>query len=135
MRSRSARFVTLGSLLAAAVIAGGCAAPATPVRPAAAPSRPLPGRSARGAAPLPGPPGPLSATFVSPAQGWLLVSVRCGPAFCLRLDHTTDGGRQWTAVPGRQLASAALAGQIQAIRFASPRDGWAYGTRTAAGHP
>jgi hypothetical protein len=56
MRSRSARIVTLGSLLAAAVLAGGCAAPAVPV---------------------PGQPGPLvSATFVSPSQGWLLVAVR-----------------------------------------------------------
>jgi photosystem II stability/assembly factor-like uncharacterized protein len=109
MRSRSARIVTLGSLLAAAVLAGGCAAPAVPV---------------------PGQPGPLvSATFVSPSQGWLLVAVRCGPAFCLRLEHTTDGGRRWASVRGSDLARPALAGPIEAIRFADPRDGWAYGSR------
>jgi len=124
MRSKSAWFAALGSLLAVALL--GCAAPAGPARPAAA------GLSspARAMDTLPGRPGPLlSATFVSASQGWLLVSVRCGRASCLRLEHTADGGRRWTAVPGAQLSRPALAGQIGAIRFADPRDGWAYGLR------
>ena len=130
MRTRSARLVALGSLLAAAVC--GCTAPAAAVHPAGSPSRHLPSGPARAADTLPARPGAgrlLSATFVSPSQGWLLVSVRCGRAFCLHLEHTTDSGRRWTAVPSAQLARPALAGQIAAIRFADPRDGWAYGLR------
>jgi photosystem II stability/assembly factor-like uncharacterized protein len=126
MRIRSARFITLGSLLATAVLGCGCAAPAAIVHPSPAAVRPLPGGSARGPAGLP---GLLSATFLSPSQGWLLVSIRCGPAFCLHLEHTTDGGRRWAAVPSRQLARPVLASQIEAIRFADPQDGWAYGSR------
>jgi photosystem II stability/assembly factor-like uncharacterized protein len=126
MRSKSARFATIGSLLAFVLISCGCAAPAAASRPAAPPR---PRAQARGAAAVPGPPGLLSATFVSPSQGWLLVSARCGPAFCLHLEHTTDSGHSWTRVPSAQLARPTLAGQIEAIRFADPRDGWAYGSR------
>ena len=130
MRSRSAPLVTLGSLLAMALIGSGCATTGATVHPAASPSRHLLGESARSADTLPGQPGPLlSATFVSASQGWVLVSARCGRAFCLHLEYTADGGRRWAAVPSRQLARPALAGQIQAIRFADPRDGWAYGLR------
>jgi photosystem II stability/assembly factor-like uncharacterized protein len=114
MRSRSARLATLGSLLAIALVGSGCAAPARPARTAGPPSAP---------------PGTLvSAAFLSPAQGWLLLSAPCGRAFCLHLERTTDSGRRWTAVPSAQLARPALAGQIEAIRFADPRDGWAYGS-------
>jgi photosystem II stability/assembly factor-like uncharacterized protein len=129
MRSKSARVTTIGSLLAVALIGCGCAAPAAPLHPAASPPRHRPRAQAHGAAAVPGAAGPLSATFVSPSQGWLLVSVRCGPAFCLHLEHTTDSGRRWAPVPSAQLARPALAGQIETIRFADPRDGWAYGFR------
>jgi photosystem II stability/assembly factor-like uncharacterized protein len=130
MRSKSARLVTFGSLLAMALIGGGCATTAATVPPAATPSQHLLGAPAGSADTLPDQPGPLlSATFVSPSQGWVLVSARCGRAFCLHLEYTADSGRRWTAVPSAQLARPALAGQIDAIRFADRRDGWAYGSR------
>ena len=134
MRSRSVRLATPGSVLAIALIGCGCAAQSSPapVSPAASPSRHLQGSPARTAGPPPGPAAPpgtlVSAAFVSPAQGWLLLSAPCGRAACLHLEHTTDSGGRWTAVPSAELARPALAGQIEAIRFADPRDGWAYGS-------
>ena len=128
MRTRSARIVTLGVLLATAIIGSGCATPAVPAHPAVAPPRPVSGPRPD-AGPLPGQPGSLlSATFVSPSQGWLLVSIRCGPASCLHLEHTTDAGRRWMAVTSPELGRPAWSGRIFAIQFADSRDGWAYGS-------
>jgi photosystem II stability/assembly factor-like uncharacterized protein len=128
MRSRSARIATLGALVAMAIIGSGCATPATPAHPAVSPPRPFSG-TRLAADTLPGQPGSLlSATFVSPSQGWLLVSIRCGPTSCLHLEHTTDAGRRWTAVTSPELGRPALSGRIFAIQFADSRDGWAYGS-------
>jgi photosystem II stability/assembly factor-like uncharacterized protein len=140
MGSRSARFAALGTLLASALIGCGRTAPAAAPRPATArppasqvrqPPR-EPARSQTG--PPAGQTGPLSATFVSPSQGWVLISVSCGRAFCLQLQHTTDGGSRWTVVPSPQLASPAVAGQVRGVRFADSQDGWVYGSRLFATH-
>jgi hypothetical protein len=138
--SQRVRFVALGALLASALIGCGRTAPAAAPRPAvphlsASPVRHAPRAPARGLdGPQPGQAGPLSATFVSPSDGWVLVSVSCGRAFCLRLQHTTDGGGRWTVVPSAQLASPAIAGQVRAVRFADPQDGWLYGSGLFATH-
>lgn len=140
MGSQSARFVALAALLTSALIACGRTAPAAAPRPATphpstSPRRPAPRAPTRSLAePPPGQTGPLSATFVSPSEGWVLVSVSCRPAFCLQLQHTTDGGGRWAVVPSPQLASPALAGQVSAVRFADPEDGWLYGSRLLATH-
>ena len=138
--SQSARFVALGALLASALIGCGRTAPAAAPRPATphpstSPVRYAPRAPARSQTePPPGQAGPLSATFVSPSEGWVLVGVSCGRAFCLQLQHTTDGGSAWTVVPSPQLASPAVAGQVRAVRFADPQDGWVYGSRLLATH-
>src|SRR5216683_2965648 len=138
--SQSARFVALGALLASALIGCGRTAPAGAPRPATphpstSPVRHVPRAPARSQTePPPGQAGPLSATFVSPSEGWVLVGVSCGRAFCLQLQHTTDGGSAWTVVPSPQLASPAVAGQVRAVRFADSQDGWVYGSRLFATH-
>src|SRR5258708_22253465 len=138
--SESARLVALGALLASAVIGCGRAAPAAAPRPATphpstSRARHAPRAPARGQSePPPGQAGLLSATFVSPSEGWVLVGVSCGRALCLQLQHTTDGGSTWTVVPSPQLASPAVAGQVRAVRFADSQDGWVYGPGLFATH-
>jgi photosystem II stability/assembly factor-like uncharacterized protein len=138
--SQSARFAALGALLASALIGCGRAAPAAAPRPAAphpsaSRARHVPRAPARSQTEPPrGQTGLLSATFVSPSEGWVLVGVSCGRAFCLQLQHTTDGGSAWTVVPSPQLASPAVAGQVRAVRFADSQDGWVYGSRLFATH-
>lgn len=140
MGSQSARFVALGALLATALIGCGRTAPAAAprpatVRPSTSPLRHVPRAPATSQTePPPGQAGPLSATFVSSSEGWVLVSVSCGRAFCLQLQHTTDGGSRWKVVPSPELASPAVVGQVSAVRFADSQDGWVYGSRLFATH-
>jgi hypothetical protein len=82
---------------------------------------------------------PLSVTFVSAAQGWVLGTGGCGGRVCLELFETTDGGASWSArpLPARLVTAGALiakygstepaSGGLLGIRFADPRDGWIYG--------
>jgi photosystem II stability/assembly factor-like uncharacterized protein len=64
----------------------------------------------------------LSVTFVSRDEGWVLGAATCGSAPCQVLEHTTDGGRTWTA--GAPLPTT----QVAHLRFAAHADGWAWGT-------
>jgi photosystem II stability/assembly factor-like uncharacterized protein len=64
---------------------------------------------------------PLSVTFVSPDEGWVLGSATCDSSPCTVLRHTTDGGATWTS--GTPLPSAT----VTRVRFASHADGWAWG--------
>jgi len=78
---------------------------------------------------------PLSATFVSASEGWVLGSVPCGAASCPAIVRTTDGGVSWSAIGApattvqRPLGGSPALGQagISGIRFADPLDGWAFG--------
>jgi len=78
---------------------------------------------------------PLSATFVSASEGWVLGSVPCGASSCPAIVRTTDGGATWSAIGapvttvGRPLGGSPALGQagISSLRFADPLDGWAFG--------
>jgi len=71
---------------------------------------------------------PSSATFVSERLGWALGRVRCGKMDCPAVLRTRDGGRTWQRAPAPRVnAAAGAAGGASGIRFATPRDGWAFG--------
>src|SRR5207244_13617015 len=42
---------------------------------------------------------PVSATFISSADGWVLGSVPCQDARCPAIVRTTDGGSTWSSIP------------------------------------
>ena len=42
---------------------------------------------------------PVSVTFVSADEGWVLGSVPCGSTRCAAIERTTDGGRTWASAP------------------------------------
>ena len=84
---------------------------------------------------------PLSTTFTSPLQGWVLGTAPCASAGqCAVMLKTVDAGRSWNVapLPGDLLASAdkALDGKPLAltvasglnVRFANALDGWIYGS-------
>ncbi len=65
-----------------------------------------------------------SVSFGSASDGWLLAQPQCSRARCgPQLLASTDGGRQWHAVPAPPLRI----GKIAAVTFANTRDGWLYG--------
>jgi hypothetical protein len=69
---------------------------------------------------------PFSASFVSQSLGYVAGGVNCRPGRACRawLARTADGGSRWTLkrVPGVNL------GQASQVLFASPDNGWIYGT-------
>jgi photosystem II stability/assembly factor-like uncharacterized protein len=82
------------------------------------------------------PPGfqPASASFLSPAMGFVLGAVGCKPqqACAARLVATTDGGARWRFLktPDVRLpdpAAASQAAEVSGVVFARPRTGWLYG--------
>ncbi|MHB8397759.1 MAG: sialidase family protein [Candidatus Limnocylindrales bacterium] len=84
---------------------------------------------------------PLSATFVSASEGWVLGSVPCGAASCPAIVRTTDGGVSWSAigapattVGGRPAGAPGGQAGISGLRFADPLDGWAFGPELWATH-
>jgi len=106
---------------------------------------------ALGAAPLPGearaasvaaPAGflPVSASFVTPAEGWLLGRSPCASGACTTVLHTVDGGAHWSAVGAPNAAISNRPGigadpaQVAAIRFTSKLDGWIWGPSLYATH-
>lgn len=78
---------------------------------------------------------PVSATFISPATGWLLAD-RCGPgaqpqSCSVVMRKTTDGGRQWFPVPAPRAVPGGVpggpAGGVAQVRFADAATGWVFG--------
>ncbi|HJV09847.1 MAG TPA: YCF48-related protein [Acidimicrobiales bacterium] len=65
---------------------------------------------------------PTSATWISPARGWVLGS---GPA----LLRTVDGGAHWAALSAPPTGAGA-----RSVRFADERNGWLYGPELWATH-
>ena len=82
---------------------------------------------------------PISATFVSSKDGWVLGSVPCDTNRCPAIVHTTDGGASWTPIAapkttvGRSPVDETSTG-VSAIRFADAKDGWAFGPELWATH-
>ena len=79
-----------GPVLAAALLLVGLPG-ARVTRGSASPAEPEQGASARFE--------PLSASFVSASEGFVLGATPCAKATCTALAATSDGGRSWTGVP------------------------------------
>jgi photosystem II stability/assembly factor-like uncharacterized protein len=81
---------------------------------------------------------PVSATFVSSADGWVLGTVRCNGSRCPAIVRTTDGGATWSSIPAPRTtieAAGGLTGKgISALRFANASNGWAFGPELWATH-
>lgn len=118
---------------------GGSAAGAPSASPSVNPPSRVPS-SAGGPVGGPVPAGfqPVSVTFVSASEGFVLGSVPCNGSSCAAIVRTIDGGRTWEAipapttviVPGGQGEGAV----IGMLRFADPLDGWAFGPDVWATH-
>ena len=121
-------------------------APSTPVAepttPAPTPTAPVvePPGAPRHPPVLAGGPVPTgftarSVTFVSDRQAYVLGDAPCRPALCTSVVRTLDGGRSWRGVPAPRAPLPALAptawpesrDTVRQIRFATGRDGYAYG--------
>lgn len=143
-----------GGVICAAALVAGCSAttPAPRVPPtspqprasapvaagtrAAAPASPAAPASVAAPAGGPVPPGfePVSMTFVSASDGWVLGTAPCAIQPCTSIVRTTDGGASWTGIPAPPvpLASNGPAGPtpgLSFLRFASPLDGFAFGSQ------
>lgn len=80
---------------------------------------------------------PLSVTFVSLDNGWVLGASPCARGTCLALERTADGGRSWagqalppsvTKAADVHISSGHLAGSLLSVRFANAEDGWIFGS-------
>jgi photosystem II stability/assembly factor-like uncharacterized protein len=82
---------------------------------------------------------PMSVTFVSTQQGWVLGSMPCATGRCPAIARTIDGGKAWTSINapettiGQPAVDVSPKG-ITGIRFADLRDGWAFGPELWATH-
>jgi len=106
----------------ASALLGACA---LLIAPAAASAQPA---SATAAASVPASFQPAAESFITPSWGAVLGGVGCQPGHSCRarLAVTADGGAHWRflAAPDVSLGSQ---GQVNAVLFASSRDGWLYG--------
>jgi hypothetical protein len=62
-------------------------------------------------------------------MGWVLGSAPCASGTCLALLRTLDSGRTWSSVqaPPTLFSPASSSDQgVSQVRFADPRDGWAF---------
>jgi photosystem II stability/assembly factor-like uncharacterized protein len=150
--------VAAGAVCAAALAAGCSAAAPAPHVPAGSPragtSAPAATATPAAASPAatsaaaptvpaggPVPPGfePVSMTFVSASEGWVLGTAPCAVRPCTSIVRTTDGGASWTGIPAPifPLASngpAGLSPGLSYLRFANPLDGFAFGSQLWATH-
>jgi hypothetical protein len=114
----------------------GAASPAAPA--SAAVSDTSPARAASGPAGGPVPRGfqPVSMTFVSASDGWVLGTAPCAQQPCTSVVRTTDGGRSWIGIPAPRypLATPNRPRGLSDIRFADTLDGFAFGTQLWVTH-
>jgi photosystem II stability/assembly factor-like uncharacterized protein len=79
---------------------------------------------------------PQSVTFIGVNKGWVVGTAPCRAAPCTSVIRTVDGGRTWRRIPAPS-APLALTGErtgVRELRFADPRDGWAFGPDLYATH-
>ncbi|MDQ6617298.1 MAG: hypothetical protein M3083_21770 [Actinomycetota bacterium] len=96
-----------------------------------------------------GPPGgpvptgvtPVSVTFDSPTEGFVLAGAACSTPPCTSILRTRDSGRSWVGIPAPRGAISSngvsgqpVAGGVRGIRFASALDGWTFGPALYATH-
>ncbi|MGO8961672.1 MAG: WD40/YVTN/BNR-like repeat-containing protein [Streptosporangiaceae bacterium] len=122
--------VTAGLALA---LGGGLAAAASSA--AAAASQPN-GPASPAVGPVPAGFQPVSMTFVSASEGWVLGTAPCSHKPCTSVVRTTDGGRTWVGIPAPRypLAGSGASGGLTRLRFADPEDGFAYGSQLWVTH-
>ena len=83
---------------------------------------------------------PISVTFVSTEQGWVLGSVSCATGRCAAIAHTVDGGKTWLSLPAPTTTLGTTgryhegATGVAGLRFADAHDGWAFGPDLWATH-
>jgi hypothetical protein len=97
-----------------------------------------PARAVSGPAGGPVPRGfqPVSMTFVSASDGWVLGTAPCAQQPCTSIVRTTDGGRSWIGIPAPRypLAETDLQPGLRYIRFADTLDGFAFGSQLWVTH-
>lgn len=89
----------------------------------------------------PVPPGfdPVSVTWISLEDGWVLGDAPCRQAPCTSLLRTRDGGVTWQGVPAPKVALSSsgtfgTTGGVSEVRFADAEDGWIFGPDLWATH-
>lgn len=97
---------------------------------------PAPAVSGPAGGPVPRGFQPVSMTFVSASDGWVLGTAPCAQQPCTSVVRTTDGGRSWIGIPAPRypLATTDLQAGLRDIRFADPRDGFAFGSQLWVTH-
>jgi photosystem II stability/assembly factor-like uncharacterized protein len=93
---------------------------------------------------VPGPAGgpvprgfePVSMTFVSASEGWVLGTAPCAQQPCTSVVRTTDGGRSWIGIPAPRYPLAAPGSDqgLTGLRFANALDGFAFGSQLWVTH-
>jgi hypothetical protein len=75
---------------------------------------------------------PVSVTFVSASDGWILGSVPCGTTECASMARTTDGGATWHTAGAPAIKLSGDLAVEASVRYADPEDGWVYFTGPGA---
>jgi photosystem II stability/assembly factor-like uncharacterized protein len=79
---------------------------------------------------------PVSMTFVSANEGWVLGTAPCSHKPCTSVVRTSDGGRTWVGIPAPKypLARYSFSRGLNRLRFADSVDGFAYGSQLWVTH-
>jgi hypothetical protein len=79
---------------------------------------------------------PMSFTFVSPHDGWVLGTAPCAHAPCTSVVRTVNGGATWRGIPAPVYKLSRYVGGagLDRIRFASTANGYAYGSQLWVTH-
>lgn len=76
---------------------------------------------------------PVSVTFVSTSEGWVLGTVPCGTKQCFKLLHTTNDWSSWSLAHLPTISPQTPDGLALQVRFADSRDGWIYNASPGEG--
>jgi photosystem II stability/assembly factor-like uncharacterized protein len=165
LRSLDTGFGLLAAAVAVAIVVvlarPGAAPPSVGASPSTGPSAPTSSSSPAGTAPAVGTPSavtapsqspegasvpagfnPMSATWVSADEGWVLGSIPCDGGRCPAIVRTEDGGATWAAIDAPKTAVGSWTGGeppvngsgISSLRFADQLDGWAFAPELWATH-
>ena len=118
----------LATSLLAVMMAAGPLVTAAAATASTAPATAANGRAAEAGAAVPAGFSPISVTYVSSSEGWVLGTVACGRSRCLRLVHTTDDGARWSLAPLPPTGPVPTDSAPLRIRFATSDDGWIFST-------